>query len=98
MEKVAGRPELKFVLLISTGINDIDATGLEVLETIHRDLHESGIGFYMSDVKGPVTDRFKLAGFDEAFLNEHIFLSADEAVCRLSLFEPANENPEATAC
>ena len=98
MEKVAERPEIKSVLLISTGINDIDATGLEVLETIHRDLCAGGIGFYLSDVKGPVSDRFKLAGFDEAFLNEHIFLSADEAVCKLSLFEPAHENPGATAC
>jgi hypothetical protein len=35
-------------------------------------------------VKGPVTDRFKLAGFDENFLNEHIFLSADEAIRKLS--------------
>lgn len=84
MEKVAERPKLKFVLLISTGINDIDATGLEVLETIHRDLNECGIGFFMSDVKGPVSDRFKLAGFDESFLNEHIFLSADEAIRKLS--------------
>jgi hypothetical protein len=29
MEKIAGRPDIKSVLLISTGINDIDATGLQ---------------------------------------------------------------------
>ncbi len=84
MEKIAERPDIKSVLLISTGVNDIDATGLEILETIHRNLLASGIGFYMSDVKGHVTDRFKLAGFDETFLQEHIFLSADKAIRKLS--------------
>lgn len=38
----------------------------------------------MSDVKGPVTDRFTLAGYDQSFLNEHIFLSADEAISELT--------------
>ncbi|MFT5301878.1 MAG: SulP family sulfate permease [Mariniblastus sp.] len=84
MEQVADRPDIKFVLLISSGINYVDATGLEVLETVRRELEAIGIGFYMSDVKGPVTDRFKLAGYDQSFLDEHIFLSADEAISKLS--------------
>lgn len=84
MEQIADRPDIKSVLLISSGVNDIDATGLEVLETVHRELGANGIGFYMSDVKGPVTDRFKLVGYDDEFLSEHIFLSADEAIRKLS--------------
>jgi SulP family sulfate permease len=84
MDQIADRPDIEHVLLISSGINDVDATGLEVLETIHRRLSEIGIGFYLSDVKGPVTDRFKLAGFDDRFLREHIFISADAAIRALS--------------
>jgi SulP family sulfate permease len=68
MEQVADRPDIQSVLLISSGINDIHATGLEVLETIHRELDANGIGFHMSDVKGPVTDRFKLVGYEDEFL------------------------------
>ena len=83
MEQIADRPTIRNVLLISSGINDVDATGLEVLETIRRELELVGIGFYMSDVKGPVTDRLQLAGVDDAFLNEHIFMSADEAMRHL---------------
>jgi sulfate permease, SulP family len=82
-EQVADRPTIKSVLLIASGVNSVDATGLEVLETIRRELQTIGVGFYMSDVKGPVTDRFKLACFDQAFLDEHIFLSADDAISRL---------------
>jgi SulP family sulfate permease len=85
MEQVSDRPDIKSVLLISSGINCVDATGLEVLQTIHRELDSIGVGFYMSDVKGPVTDRFKLAGYEQSFLDEHIFLSADEAVSKLEL-------------
>lgn len=83
MEQIADRPTICNVLLISSGINDVDATGLEVLETVRRELELIGVGFYMSDVKGPVTDRMQRAGFDNAFLNEHIFMSADTAMGHL---------------
>ncbi len=83
MEEITNQADTKSVLLVSTGINDIDSTGIEVLETIIRELSSMGIDFFMSDVKGPVTDRLKLAGFDPAFLDQHIFLSAHEAMCHL---------------
>ena len=89
MEQIADHPSIYNVLLISSGINDVDATGMEVLETIRRDLELIGVGFYMSDVKGPVTDRMKRAGCDPGFLKEHIFLSADEAVRSLTPAEQA---------
>lgn len=82
--QVAKRQEIKSVLLICSGINDIDATGLEVLEKIHCELSEAGIGFYLSNVKGPLTDRFRLAGYDDVFLRENIFLSANDAIRKLS--------------
>jgi SulP family sulfate permease len=84
MEQLADRPTIRHVLLISSGINDVDATGLDTLETIRSELDQIGVGFHMSDVKGPVTDRLRLAGFDEQFLKEHIYLSADEAMRNLS--------------
>ena len=90
MEQVSDRPEIKSVLLISSGINDVDATGLEVLKTIYRELESVGVGFYMSDVKGPVTDRFALAGYEQSFLDEHIFLSADEAISKLAANAPCH--------
>jgi SulP family sulfate permease len=83
MEKIADRPDVKSVLLISNGINDIDATGIDVLKTIIGESKANGVAFYMSDVKGPVTDRLQAAGFDQEFLSRHIFLSAHEAICAL---------------
>ncbi|MFT5304154.1 MAG: SulP family sulfate permease [Mariniblastus sp.] len=88
-EQISQRPEIKSVLLISSGINEIDATGIEVLETINRELNSAGVEFYLSDVKGPVLDRLRAAGFDSAFLDSHVFISAHKALCRLS--QPAAE-------
>ena len=75
----ADREGLKKILLIASGINDIDATGIETLQTIRQELQSAEIEFYMSDVKGPVSDRLRAAAFDSAFLEHQIFLSADTA-------------------
>ena len=84
LEQISDRQDIKSVLLISTGINEIDSTGIEILESIIRQLKSVGIEFYMSDVKGPVTDRLKRAGFEEQFLKENVFLSAHQAIDILS--------------
>jgi SulP family sulfate permease len=84
LEQISDRPEIKSVLLISTGINDVDSTGIEVLENLYQQLEAAGVGFYMSDVKGPVSDRLKLARFNSSFMKEHVFLSAYDAICHLA--------------
>ncbi len=84
VEQVAERPDVHSVLLISSGINDIDSTGIDVLGTIIRHLDSRGVKFYLSDVKGPVSDRLKRAGFERSFFEEHVFLSAHEAIRQLA--------------
>lgn len=81
---VAEDPTVNKLLLIATGINEIDATGIELLHTLHDELKSGGVDFYLSDVKGPVTDRLQEAGFNEDFLKNHIFLSADVAMKQLA--------------
>ena len=66
--------------MISSGINEIDATGIEVLETSRRELASAGVELYLSDVKGPVMDRLKRSGMDSEFLERHVFLSAHQAM------------------
>lgn len=79
-EQISDRPDIESVLLIAAGINEIDATGIEILDTIHGKLNSSGVKFYMSDVKGPVMDRIRSAGFDQKFIEERVFLSAHLAM------------------
>lgn len=81
---VADRPKVKQLVLICSGINDIDATGIETVERIRDDLAVAGVELYLSDVKGPVMDRLNLSAIERDFLIEHVFLSADEAFSTLT--------------
>ena len=80
IEQVAERPDIRQVLLVSNGINDIDDTGLEMLRAIITELSETGVGFSLSEVKGPVTDRMRRAGFGESFIQDNVFLTTNQAI------------------
>lgn len=80
---VATNPQLKHVVLQCSGINSIDASALESLETIEKRLRDSGVTFHLSEVKGPVMDR--LQGTD--FLHElsgKVFLTHYQAIKELA--------------
>ncbi len=70
------------LVLLCNGINEIDASGLEVLESINERLNSQCIRFHLSEVKGPVMDRLNRVGF-ETHLTGQIFLSHYEAMCTL---------------
>jgi SulP family sulfate permease len=82
-DAVAARPELKNVVLMCSAVNMIDASALESLEAIAERLHAAGVGFHLSEVKGPVMDRLKRSDFFEHFRGT-VFLSQYEAVRTLS--------------
>jgi SulP family sulfate permease len=65
-EQVASNPELKHFILMCPAVNLIDASALESLEAINHRLKDSGVNFYLSEVKGPVMDQIKRS----QFLNE----------------------------
>jgi len=50
------------LVLDCNGINDIDATGVDVLSEIITELDESGVTMHLADVKGPVRDVLRRAG------------------------------------
>lgn len=80
---VAEQPEVKHLVLIGAAINFIDASALGTLESLVRELHDAGVEFYLSDIKGPVMDRLKAIGFVETIGADHIFLSTHEAMTKL---------------
>lgn len=78
----ADMPGLKHFILMCSAVNEIDASALESLETINERLHEAGVAFHLSEVKGPVMDRLKRSNFlDE--LTGQVFLSQFDAAHRL---------------
>ncbi|MBI2803317.1 MAG: sulfate permease [Gammaproteobacteria bacterium] len=82
-DSVATRPELKHVVLMCPAVNLIDASALESIEAIAHRLQEAGVGFHLSEVKGPVMDALKRSDFFEHFKGQ-IFLSQFDAVRTLA--------------
>lgn len=80
---VAEWPELKHVILMCSAVNAIDASALESLEEINRRLADAGIGFHLSEVKGPVMDRLRTTEFLR-HLNGEVHLSQHDAFRGLS--------------
>ena len=51
LERVASKPELKFIIIDAEGINEIDATGEEMLHTLAIRLNDLGIEFLFCRTK-----------------------------------------------
>jgi SulP family sulfate permease len=83
LAEVAVRPELRNVVLMCSAVNLIDASGLESLEAIAERLASAGIGFHLSEVKGPVMDALRRSDF-LAHFGGRIFLSQYEAAAALA--------------
>lgn len=84
LHEIAERPEVQSILLVCSAINLIDASALEILESLIFALKNLGIHFYLSEVKGPVMDKLKKIGFVDNLGEERIFLSTDRAMRELA--------------
>lgn len=82
-DRIADQPALRNVVLMCPAVNAIDASALESLEAIAHRLESAGVGFHLSEVKGPVMDALKRSDFMDHFKG-HVFLSQFEAVSTLS--------------
>jgi SulP family sulfate permease len=81
-DRVAGDCPIRNVVLMCSAVNEIDFSALESLEAINTRLGDIGVGFHLSEVKGPVMDRLKKTHFlDE--LNGQVFLSQFDAMTAL---------------
>lgn len=91
LRKLSDRPHIHTVLLIASGINQIDATGVEVLKSLIQELDDIKVRLLMSDIKGHILDRLSAAQFDASFLKSSVFLSADLAVRSLGVQDAADQ-------
>jgi|SRR5690554_2193664 len=95
LEKIAGRDELRHVVLMCSAINAIDASALESLEAINHRLSDAGITLHLSEVKGPVMDRLKRSTFLDDLTGD-IFLSQDKAFADLAVRTEDGDSPQQT--
>lgn len=80
---VAEKPTVKHFILIGTAINFIDASALETLESLYRELKDAGVAFHLTDIKGPVMDKLKTTDLIDHLGPDHIHLTIHNAMATL---------------
>jgi sulfate permease, SulP family len=84
LQIVADQPQVEYLILDATAVNFIDASALETLEALHRELLDAGVALYLASIKGPVMDRLEAIGFVEKIGSDHFFLTTHDAMRALN--------------
>ncbi|MCX8099471.1 MAG: SulP family inorganic anion transporter [Casimicrobiaceae bacterium] len=79
----------RHVVLMMSGVNDIDLSGLEALEQLAETLAARGVRLHLSELKGPLRDRFER--FGTGWLTGRIFATQAQAHEALSASSSASE-------
>jgi SulP family sulfate permease len=79
LERVALKPDLKFVIIDAEGINEIDATGEEMLNNLVGRLKESGIELIIARAKKQLWDTFERTNLMENLGSDHMFALRTQA-------------------
>jgi MFS superfamily sulfate permease-like transporter len=80
MEIMRTKKNLKHIIIVSNGINDIDATGEEALSLLVDRIRSAGIDVSLSGVNEAVMKVLKRTHFPEKIGEDHIFPTMERAI------------------
>jgi SulP family sulfate permease len=80
LEAVATNPKAPFLLIVGDGINQIDASGEEVIHHLVERLRGSGMTVVFSGLKKQVIDVMRATGLFDYIGHDNIFATADQAI------------------
>lgn len=83
-DRVRRNPDIRRVLLGASGINDIDASGVEALESLCRSLRAEGVELYLTAVKKQVWDVLERAGLIGMIGSERLYATDRDAMRAMS--------------
>ena len=79
LERAALKPDLKYVIIDAEGINEIDATGEEMLHHLAERLGETGVELLIARAKKQVWDVLSRTGFIDKIGEDHMFALRTQA-------------------
>ena len=80
---VSNDPALKYILVVASGINGLDASGVEMLQHLVDRLKQNNITMAFCEIKGTVTDVLQRTGLLDKIGAQNIFLSEKEALAEI---------------
>jgi anti-anti-sigma factor len=84
LEIMARFPEARGILVIASGINEIDASGEEKLRDLVLQLRKQGVTMLFSSLKTPVAAVFQRTGLTDLIGADNIYVSKDVAIAAAS--------------
>lgn len=83
LEAISKNPEAKYVLVVGDGINELDASGEEVIHHLVERLRAAGITLVFSGLKKQVLDVMRATGLFEAIGQDKLFATVDQAIATI---------------
>ncbi|MCK5336616.1 MAG: SulP family inorganic anion transporter [Gammaproteobacteria bacterium] len=80
LKAVSDHPDAKYLLVVGDGINQMDASGEEVLHQIVERLGENGMTVVFSGLKKQILDVMRATGLFQVVSQENIFADEDQAL------------------
>jgi SulP family sulfate permease len=80
LEAVAANPKAPFLLIVADGVNEMDASGEEVVHHIVDRLRGNGVTVVFSGLKKQVIDVMRATGLFDVITQANIFATADQAL------------------
>jgi len=96
LERIATMPKLKYLLIVGNGINEMDASGEEMLSRLIARVREAGYDLHMSGLNDSVLDVMRRTGLYEVLGEDHLFRNATMAV--EAIHSKAHEYSEEVIC
>ena len=83
LDALARKPQAKYLLIVGGAINQIDASGEDVVRLLVQRLRANGVTVVFSGLKKQVLDVFRRTGLDKLIGPEHFFGTEDQALAAI---------------
>jgi SulP family sulfate permease len=94
LELIAAKPDAKYLLVVGDAINQLDASGEEVVHHLVEPLREGGMEVVFSGLKKQVLDVMRSTGLFELIGQNNIFATEDQAIA--AIYERSAKRPGTT--
>jgi SulP family sulfate permease len=83
LELIASKPNAKYLLVVGDAINQLDASGEEVVHHLVERLRENGMEVVFSGLKKQILDVMRATGLFDLISQNNIFATEDQAIAAI---------------
>ena len=96
MKIMKAKPGLRHIIIVSNGINDIDASGQETLTLLVDRIRSAGLDISLSGINETVMEVLKRTHFMEKIGEENVFPTMEKAIEKV--YDRTHKQSEETVC